>query len=254
MDPWQVIIAVAAVLGGIVLNGSVGFGAGLFAIPLMVMADIALPMAVGLTGAAALVQAGFNSVQYRAHTPWRAVAGITLGRLLFLPVGVGLLVGLAAFPQTRVKQIVGGVLVVVLATQWLMRIKPRPRLHWGWGLLAGPLSGAMGGALGMGGPPLVLWVMAHDWPSRRSRAFLYTTFALALPLQLMAIAAWLGEPVIDAIGLGLIVSPLMMVGARLGSALGERLNRNRLRLAALLLLLALAISAIVGPLLQRGSP
>jgi hypothetical protein len=35
----------------------------------------------------------------------------------------------------------------------------------------------LAGICGMGGPPLVLWAMAHDWPADKVRAFLFACFA-----------------------------------------------------------------------------
>ena len=50
-------------------------------------------------------------------------------------------------------------------------------------LLAGMASGYMAGAFGMGGPPLVLWTMAHDWPAKKSRAFLWSNYLVFMPIQ-----------------------------------------------------------------------
>ena len=32
------------------------------------------------------------------------------------------------------------------------------------------------GLCGMGGPVMVLWVLAHDWPMNKARAFLFFLF------------------------------------------------------------------------------
>ena len=41
-------------------------------------------------------------------------------------------------------------------------------------------SGVLAGLCGMGGPPLVLWAMAHDWPTQRIRGFLFAPGASAI--------------------------------------------------------------------------
>lgn len=245
----QYLAIFASLFVGTLLQGAVGFGSGLLAIPLMLWAGIELPTAIATVPGAVAVQTVYNLWRYRAHVPWSQTIGLTIWRYLGLPLGLALLLILAKQTLDTAKQVIGGAIVLVLAVQWFAKIKPREHLHWGWTPLTGVASGTMAGAIGMGGPPVVLWVMAHDWPSRTSRAFLWLTFLLLIPPQSAAMVYLFGWPIAYALGLGVAAAPLVILGARLGQTLGEKLNRRRLRVVALLLLLIIALTSVVGPLL-----
>ena len=101
----------------------------------------------------------------------------------------------------------------------------------------------------MGGPPLVLWAMAQDWPSRKSRVFLWSTFLLVMPLQLGLLAFAFSWPAVHAFGIGVALSPLIIIAAMVGGWLGDLLDRHRLRIIAFSLLVLIALSAIMEPLI-----
>lgn len=248
MDGWQYMAVAGSLFAAMVLQGAVGFGSGLLAIPLMLWAGVGLPVAIGTLPGAVLVQTGYSAWRYRVHVRWRETVWLTVARYVTLPVGVWLLVLLAGQTLGLAKQVIGVALALVVAVQWVARVRPRARVHWAWTPIAGGLSGLMAGAIGMGGPPLVLWVMAHDWPSRRSRAFLWVLFLLVMPPQVALLVWQFGWPVVQALGVGLAAAPLVLAGAHVGEKLGERLNRRRLRQVALVLLLILAVASIVGPM------
>jgi uncharacterized membrane protein YfcA len=166
-----------------------------------------------------------------------------------LPVGVAVLSVLAGAGRDRAKQVIGAVLLVVLITQYVSKVRPRAHVHPAWTPVAGITSGLMAGAIGMGGPPVVLWMMAHDWSAKQSRAFLWSTFLLGLPLNFALLAWTFGRPLVANFLLGLVYSPVVLVAATVGSRLGDRLNRQRLRTVAFCFLVAIAIVSIIGPLL-----
>ena len=96
----------------------------------------------------------------------------------------------------------------------------------------------------MGGPPLVLWVMAHDWPADRTRAFLFAAFSSLIPVQLGLFYAALGPDVLRGAALGVVLIPAVWIGSAAGLRLGALVSKRRLRLAAYALLAAIAFSAI----------
>jgi uncharacterized membrane protein YfcA len=98
----------------------------------------------------------------------------------------------------------------------------------------------------MGGPPLVLWLLAQEWPAERQRSFLWLSFLLLSPLQIAVMLATFGRPLLDAMGTGLVVAPLVLVVARFGSLWGRRLSKERLRWLMRAFLLVLALRLIVG--------
>jgi uncharacterized membrane protein YfcA len=180
--------------------------------------------------------------------PWKSTGAIAGIRVLAVPVGLWAMVSLDASGLALTKQVIGGVLAAIVLVQWVAKVKPKDSLHPGWLPLAAFTSGVMASAVGMGGPPVVLWTMAHDWPSAKSRAFLWSLFLTWAPVHLPVLAYWYGDRAVGAMGLGLVMIPAVLAGSRIGEWLGKGLNRDRLRVAAYGALLAIAASSILGPI------
>lgn len=247
MSQEQILLACFLLLFGSTVNSLVGFGAGLVAIPLLVWIDVPLPSAIVIVNLSASIQCLWMCIRYRKHIPWRPAMSMHVIRVLMVPVGVVLLVGLVAIGPDRVKQVIGCLLLIVLFMIWILDVQPRRNLHQGWTLLAGTTSGILNGAVGMGGPAAVLWVMAHDWSSRRARSCLWTLILTSFPVQLLMLWWQFGDPILRAMVLGLAMTPVCIVGTLLGLRLGALLPIRRLRRVAYLIIAALAISSIVGP-------
>jgi uncharacterized membrane protein YfcA len=247
---WPVIIAVAGALTlAFALQGAVGFGSGLLAIPLIVWAGLNLDEAVTVLLTSVFVQTAVSCWQYRHHCPWRTVVNMSAVRIASMPPGVWVLTQIVDAGRQRAKQVIGVALLVIVVTQWLARVKPRQAINPGWMVAAGIAGGLMTGAFGMGGPPLVLWAMAHDWPARCTRSFLWANFLFITPAQLAAMAWLCGWEVIDGpIALGLAMTPVVLVAAAVGVKIGDRLNRHRLRIAAFVILILIALWSILAPL------
>ncbi len=249
MHPWQVITLAVALSGAFALQGAVGFGAGLVAIPLLLWAGFGLPESIAAVLVVGIVQTAWNCWQYRGHIAWRSTLTIAALRLSMLPAGYWLMTKLDDAGRGLAKQVVGVTLVAIVLVMWLAKIKPRDKVHWAWVPTASITSGLMAGAIGMGGPPVVLYSMAHDWPAARARAFLWLLFLTWMPCQLALLLAVEGGGVAHVSAWSLLATPLVLVATRLGNRLGDRLNRRRLRVATFALLLVLAVASIVMPML-----
>ena len=233
------------------LQSIIGFAFNLLAVPLLLWNDFSLAQAVALTSIPILVQVSVATWKLRSDVPWREVFPAATIRYLSLPVGVSLLYWVNSFEPTRVKQIVGLLLLIILGMQSFAKIRPRERLAWGWDLLAFGLSGVMLGMIAMGGPPVVLWLMAHDWSAVKTRAFMAALFLLAAPVQVGLLWWKLGEEVAPAFAWGLGMIPLVVAGSLLGIRLGNRLDRIRLRRAIMVFLFLTALVSLLSPYLSR---
>jgi uncharacterized membrane protein YfcA len=235
------------------LQSIIGFAFNLLAIPLLLWSGFTLAQAVAITSIPILIQVSVATWKLRGDVPWREVLPAAGIRYLFLPVGISLLYWVNTFQPTQVKQIVGALLLLILAMQTGVRIAPRERLPLFWDLLAFALSGVMLGMIAMGGPPVVLWLMAHDWGARKTRAFMAALFLLVAPVQVALLWWKLGTEVADAFLWGLGMTPLVVAGSLLGIRLGNRLDRQRLRRAILLFLFLTALVSLASPWLSPGN-
>src|SRR5690606_26666439 len=98
---------------------------------------------------------------------------------------------------------------------------PRPQVPGRWGALAGVTSGILGGGVGMGGPPLVLFALAHDWPPDRFRVFLWSQFLLATPAVVTLFVWRYGASVLVAWALGIALAPAVWLGGAAGRRLAS---------------------------------
>ncbi len=247
MDLTQFILAGAILAVAVGLQGAIGFGAGMIAVPLIVWLGVDLPVVIAALYAAVTLQVVLGCWQYRSHIPWRSVIQVSVWRFVGVPLGIFVLMTLAEAGRDRAKQAIGLVLLAVLVMQYLVRVTPRPHVHPGWTPIAGIPSGFLAGAVGMGAPPIVLWMMAHDWSSKRSRAFLWATFLLILPVNVSLLCWVFGRPAAQAFVLGLAYAPLVLVASHGGARLGDRLNRHRLRVIAFIFLAVIALTSIMAP-------
>jgi len=249
MSQEQILLTCLFLICGCMVNSLVGFGAGLVSIPLLVCIDVPLPSAIVIVILSAFIQCAWMCLRYREHIPWRSAMPMYILRLLFLPAGVFLLVVLVEIGSDRIKQVLGGVLLLALFMIWALNVPPRPRLSAGWTALAGSISGILNGAFGMGGPAAVLWVMAHDWTSRAALSCLWSLIVMTSPAQLLLIWWKFGDSIGEAIVIGAAMTPACVVGTALGLRIGALLPIGGLRVAAYLVIALLAIGLIVGPMI-----
>ena len=168
-------------------------------------------------------------------------------RSISLPLGVWLLSMIADFDVARAKQVVGIFLMLTVFSIWLFRPEPRDRLASYWTLIAGGLSGIFAGMVGMGGPPITVWVLSHSWPAVRQRAFLWSTIMLLAPVQLVLMWIKFGESIRTTVVLAILMIPPVVISAWLGGKAGDRLDRTKLRNVAMVALLLIAVRNIVAP-------
>jgi len=244
----QFLIVASILACSSVIQGTVGFAAGLFGIPLLMLVGVDLPKAIMIMLIAATVQNALGAYRLRRTIDYPKTVLPTVLRLITVPVGAYLLLHTqTSVNPDRVKQIVGVVLLLVIGIDSLWQIKPRESLHVGWGYLAFSLSGLMAGFCGMGGPPLVVWVNSHEWPAVKARAFLFFVFLTGMLPHIVALFLIFGGRLWAGVLLGLLALPIVLAATSFGLWLGNMLSRQRLRRLTYLLLGLIAIAAIVGP-------
>jgi uncharacterized membrane protein YfcA len=102
----------------------------------------------------------------------------------------------------------------------------------------------------MGGPPLVLWVTAHNWTADQMRAFLFACFMSIAPFQMVAYYWNFGNQIIYGVLLAIIFLPIVLLGSSLGLQIGTHFSKGVLKNLAFSLLIIISISVML-PYLNR---
>ena len=244
MDVSQIVSAALIVLLGGFLQGTAAFGFALLSVPLLLMTGVPMPMTMTITSVCAAVQAASGVHHLRQSVPWKDVGVSVAVRTLTMLLGIWVLRQLVNCPAARINFWIGFILLLLVLLLALWRPEPRPKLHAGWNVIAFSASGFAGGLCSMDGPPLVLWVMAHDWTVERTRAFLFAAFMSIVPIQLTMLYWVFGDPVLYGIVWGTAISPAALLGSLVGLRIGSRFSKPLLRLIAFVTLTIIALSAM----------
>ena len=229
------------------VQGAAGFAFSLFAVPLLLMAGYALPEAVALTLLASLIQK-LTMIYYLRHSiQWRGLLVPALFMLVSLPLGVLALRVLGSSGSGVVKRVIGFFVLAVLLIRYLVKVTPQDRIHWGWGALAGSFSGFFQGLANVGGPPIVLWSLAHRWSSGQLRSVTPILVILLSPAQIFMFNLVIGPEVWPSLKMMGIIAPFVVLAAVAGVWLGGHLRVDRLRVFIAVLLIVLAFSLILNP-------
>ena len=181
------------------------------------------------------------------------LVGPGVGRLMFFPVGVVALIAVEnAFPVVRIRQMVGGVVLLATIATIVYRPIPRERIHPIWAFIAFPLSGFLQGLVGMGGPAMVFWVSAHDWSSRQIRGFLFGMYLISLGPGIGMLFAFFGERLLAPAATALLSLPVLLLATWIGLKFGNWLGRKRLRRITLGLLLMMGIVGLAAPWIRSS--
>ncbi len=255
--PIFVLLTLAAILFFIsFVQGAIGFAAGMLGIPLMMLAaGLSMSQAVAIAIVTSGMQNIMGGIQLRKSVVWQDVWRPMLIRLVALPLGVWSQVLVQGqFSESTVKQMVGAILLLVLLVQYAMKIKPREQLHVAWEFIAFLTAGFMVGFCGMGGPPMVLWIMAHTWSNRRTRGFMFVVFFSSLIPQavLMVLFQPASEeiPILYFLAGGLLAMPVVLLGTFIGVRVGDKISRPMLRVIIYIVLISVAVSAVVWPIIN----
>jgi uncharacterized membrane protein YfcA len=242
----HMLTVVLGILAASVLRGFTGFGFGLAAVPLL---SLTLPPAK-VVPLVVVLQALVGLLGLRPAwrlCDWRAVRDLTPGLVIGTPLG---LVILTQFAPNRVRLFIGLLIAASVLLLWRgARLPPNPSRVIALGV--GTLSGVMNGLASMGGPPIVVYLLALSHSAARVRAtsivyFMIGALVTATPM------AWRG--LIDRTVLinAAICLPVLVGGSWIGGWGFARARPHHHRLTALVVLSVLAVMLIVRALVETG--
>jgi uncharacterized membrane protein YfcA len=219
---------------GAALHGTVGFGMGLVAVPILTLIDpLFVPGSVLFSG---LVLAGLM-----AHRESRAmdVSGIKLGLVGRMVGTLVATVVLAQMPTVEGMSLLLGVLVLAAVLFSLSGWRVRATV---WALLgAGTLSGFMGTVASVGGPPMALLYQDSSGERLRSTMSGYFVFGTLISLSGLMLAGRFGRA---ELGASLAIVPGVLAGFGLSRRALAFLDQRYVR-PAVLVVSALSGAAVV---------
>jgi uncharacterized membrane protein YfcA len=179
LTPIELLAACAVVTLGSALQGAVGFGLGLFSVPILVLIDPSLvPGPVLFCGLVLTLLMSYRERQAMdvSGLKW-GVAGRILGMLVAIVV-------LTNVPKEEMTLVFGGLVLFAVALS-VSGLHVSPTM---WTLLsAGVLSGFMGTTSSIGGPPVAL--LYQNAPGARLRSTLSGYFVLGTITSLLGLVA-----------------------------------------------------------------
>lgn len=229
------------------VRSTFGFGESLIAVPLFILfipLEIAVPLSVLISILVALVvvvqdhqQIHFNSAKWLIIF---AVLGIPIGLLILIygsefwvKIGLGLLIILyslyAIFGKKRLS----------LKTDNML-----------WLFVCGFISGILGGAYGVNGPPLVVYGNMRSWSAKHFRATLQAYF---LPASFIVAIGYFAKGLItsDVLEYFLISLPAVFPAIFLGRYLNRKIKDNSFFKYVYFGLIVIGLFLIINSLLTK---
>jgi uncharacterized membrane protein YfcA len=229
--------AIAALAG--VVRAVTGFGGAMVMSPPMALLlgpVLAVPTVMLLEGIAAAPML----VSTRHQVRWKVIGPIILVACITVPLGTYVL--LHVDPQVMRRVIAGVVIVFSLMLLKGWRYTGQQRLRTSLGLAA--LSGPMVGATGMGGPPVILYLLAGPDPIETTRANL--TYFVGSIAVASFVALWASGAVgREGVWLALLLTPGYYLGMMAGYRLFAHLNDTRFRQFTLIFMMTVAAFILV---------
>ncbi len=172
MDIQLIIYFILVLFAAFFIYSFVGFGAGLVAIPLLLIvlpAKTVIPVTLAIT----LINGLFLVRQGWGHVQWKHVLRLLLGGLVGVPIGVSCL----KFLPSQVIVLSVNICIFIFACLYLSKVKPKlkhehPIIESATGLASGILSGGCG----VGGPPIVMYGILRGWQKDAFRSTMLIYF------------------------------------------------------------------------------
>lgn len=234
-------IAIAFVIAALagLIRGITGFGGAMVMSPpfALILGPIIMVPAVLLLES---VAAAPMVVHTRRSVRWKVIGPIVLAACVAAPLGTYVLV--SADPQV-LRRVVAAIVIVfsaLLLRGW--RYGGRQRVATGTGL--GMLSGAMASATSIGGPPVILYLLAGPDPIEVTRANL-TFFVAVISAAGVATLAIAGKLDPRALWIFAALAPAYYGGMVVGTRAFTRFDDRRFRRLTLFLMMAVSAGILV---------
>mgnify|MGYP003325928159 FL=1 len=234
LSPAAFALAILVAIVGGTVQGTIGFGINLIAVPLIgLLQPAAVPGAFYVIGLPVSLTMAYRE---REHIDWEGVWQLLAGRVPGTVAGLLLLTWLAA--STRLIAVGALVVVAAAASARAPRIRLTRRVRVG----AGVVTGITGTLAGVDGPALAI-VHQHE-PPQRLRPTFAVVFATGGVMSLVVASAQ-GSVEWWHVELSTALMPGLFLGLALAGVVRDRIDAERFRSAVLTFVFLGGISAVI---------
>lgn len=172
------------------VRSTLGFGESLIAVPLLLLflpAQVVVPLSVMLSVVIALIVV----VQDHSKIHFHSAKWLIIYAFLGVPFGIILLI----YGKEDVVKIGLGILIILysLYSLYVKNNQVLKRDNKSLLFICGFLSGVLGGAYGLNGPPLIVYGNLKQWSAKHFRATLQAYF---LPVSLLGVIGYYAKGLI----------------------------------------------------------
>lgn len=226
MEIYQLILIAAIAMCGSFIQSVTGFGFGIFAmmfLPRLLMFTEA-NMLSSILGALTSI---FVLLTMLKHVDWKNIIFPLAGSF----VGTFVAVTFIKSQTNSTLTLLLGIVLFSLSIYFLFfSSKIHIKITWYTGIIAGLLSGIMGGMFAMSGPPAVIYYMQSEKDSKHYLATLSAYFVIS-NIYSIAVKAFSGFVTVNVLT-GLITGVIgMAIGTVIGKTIFKRMNAQMLKKA-----------------------
>lgn len=235
---YRIIASSIVILIASIIQGTVGFGFALVAVPLL---TLILPMevVVPLVVSYCLITNIMIVINARKSVRINRISLMILSGIAGIPIGVYILRSL----DSNILMIIIGILICVtslfMAKGYKVRFK-RVNLSY---IITGLISGVLNGSLSMSGPPIVLFLSNEGYDKNEFRANLtmYATITNIITIIVFAMNGMYTKDMIEILG-GNVVA--LLIGSLIGVFVASKIKEKYFSKLVLILLTIIGIFTI----------
>jgi len=232
-----IVIAIIIFAAGF-LQGLTGFGFALIALPLLGLL-IPIKTIIPLVVILALCISLTLSLQLRRSIRFNNITVLFLATIIGIPVGV---YSLKHIPAEILSLALGCLMIAFTSYQLLA--KPSPcKLGLPSTITAGFFSGILGGSIGAGGPPVIIYSAIQTWSKDEAKSTLAFYFFIS-GIIISAFHAYSGLITSDVLNYIAISLPSLTVGVFLGTFAYKHISDHGYRKLATILIFLLGCMMI----------
>ena len=233
-DAWSSIFIGVLILAGTITQGTIGFGLGTIATPIIAL--IRPELVPTLILLLALCISSYTLARTYRETSWRVVGISSLARIPGSLVGAW---AIASLSPDGLSIFIG---CAVLLAMTLSSLGWNPRPTTVNTLIAGVASGVLGTSTSIGGPPMALIMKRFD--PNRTRGTLAGTFVLGTLISLI-ILTFNGQISGTQVTTAAAYFPLVVIGLIAANYLNRFIDRHLLNRIVIIVAIAAALMLIL---------